>query len=138
MQPIRDRGRGKGRVDRQGRGRDGGRDRGQDGEGGRGTPEPTLPPLSPTPIFAPDTSIRFHTYPSPDTFIHPHTYTSPSIAPHTYTLVKTSTPHVIPALSPTSPPLQTTSLSDVTRASFHGSRYHLIISNFTIPYIDSH
>ena len=73
MQPIR--GRGRGRVDRRGCNHDGGRGRnqdgwrgyGRDGEGGRGTPKPTLPPLSPTPIFAPDTSTLSHTYPSPDT-----------------------------------------------------------------------
>ena len=57
-----------------------------DGDGGRGTLESTLPPLSPTPIFAPDTSIRLYTYSSPDTFIRPHTYPSldTSICPHTY------------------------------------------------------
>ena len=75
MQAIR--GRGGGRVDRRGRDRDGGQGRsrygwrcyGQHGEGGRGTPDPTLSPLLPSPIFAPDTSIRPHTFPSPDTFI---------------------------------------------------------------------
>ena len=84
MQPIR--GRDGGRVDRQGRDRDGGRGcsrdgwrgYGRDGDGGHGTPEPTLPPLSPTPIFAPDTSICPHTYSSPNTCIRPHTY--PSLA----------------------------------------------------------
>ena len=45
MQPIR--GRGRGRVDRR----------------GRGTSEPTLPPLSSTPIFAPDSSIRVTPHP---------------------------------------------------------------------------
>ena len=118
MKPIR--GRGRERVDRRGsdcdggrcRSRDGWRDYGRDGDGGHGTPEPTLPPLSPTPVFAPDTSIHSHTYPSPDTFIRPHTYPSPDtfILPQTCTSVKTSAPHVIPALSPTSHPLQTTSL----------------------------
>ena len=57
--------------------------------------------------FSPDNSIRSHTYPSSDTFIHSKTYTSHFIASHTYTSVETSTPHVIPPLSPTSPPLQT-------------------------------
>ena len=74
MQPIRGRGRGKGRVDRRGRGRDGGRGHGLDGEGGRGTPEPTLP-----------TSIPHHTYLSPKIFILLQTYTSPSIPLNTYT-----------------------------------------------------
>ena len=55
MQPIR--GRRRGRIDQRGRGRDGGRSRGRDGEGGHGTPKPTLPPLLPTPIFAPNTFI---------------------------------------------------------------------------------
>ena len=58
MQPIRGKGRGRGRVDRRGHGRDGGRGHGQDGEGSRGTPEPTLP-----------TSMPPHTYPSPEIFI---------------------------------------------------------------------
>ena len=47
MQSIR--GRRRWRVDWRGHGRD--------GEGGRGTPEPTLPPLSSTSIFAQDISI---------------------------------------------------------------------------------
>ena len=55
MQPIQ--GRRRWRVDWRGRGRDGGQGHGQGCEGGRGTPEPTLPPLSPTPIFSQDISI---------------------------------------------------------------------------------
>ena len=55
MQPIP--GRGRRRVDRRGRGQDGGRGHCRDGERGRGTPEPTFPPLSPAPIFASHTSI---------------------------------------------------------------------------------
>ena len=74
MQPIRGRGRGRGRVDRRGRGGDGERGHGRDGEGGRGTPEPTLP-----------ISIPPHTYPSPKIFIPPHIDTSPSIPLDTYT-----------------------------------------------------
>ena len=123
MQPIQ--GRERGRVDWQGRGRD--------GEGGRGTLEPTLPPLSPTPIFAPDTSIRSHTYPSPDTFIHPQTYTSPSIAPHTYTLVDTSAPHVIPSLSPTSPPLQTTYLPSPVTSEPASMTIDITLSSMILP-----
>ena len=74
MQPIRGRGRGKGRVDRRGRDGDGERGHGRDGEGGRGTPEPTLP-----------TSIPPHTYLSLEIFIPPHIDTSPSIPLDTYT-----------------------------------------------------
>ena len=84
MQPIRERGRGRRIVDGLGRGQDGGRGRGRYGwqgygrygKGGRGTPEPTLPPLSPTPIFTPHISIRPYTYPSPDTSIRSHSYPS--------------------------------------------------------------
>ena len=73
MQPIRGRGRerGRGGVDRQGHARDGGPGHGPNSDNGLSTLEPTLP-----------TSIPSHTYPSPDMFIPPHTYTSPSIPPH--------------------------------------------------------
>ena len=73
MQPIRGRGRRRGRVDRRGRGRDGGQGHGRDGESGRGTPEPTLPTLIP-PILTP--------YPR---FLYPHTLTHHLPYPQTLT-----------------------------------------------------
>ena len=130
MQPIR--GRGRGRIDRQGHGRG----HGPNGEGGRGTSEPTLPPLSPTPIFAPDTSIppilTHHpilTYPPYLPIITRYFHISPYLPITRY--FYTPTDLHITFHTPTN--LHIFTISSVARASFHGSRYHLII-----PYIASY
>ena len=117
MQPIRGRGRrrGRGRVDQRGCGLDGGRGHGRDGGGGLSTPEPTLPTLIPP-----------HTYPSPEIFRPPQTDTSPSIPPDTYT----SLPYPV-SLEPTSIPI------DITLSSHLLSSPTLPPTSDTILYLVS-